>query len=101
MLKELSNEQLAVDMEDAVRMNVAAMAVQIFIGGEYETQSIHNMTRLVDMGYRYGIPVMGVTAVGKNMARDARYFRLACRMIAPSWAPTSSRRTTWKRTSRQ
>ena len=65
-----------------IRMNVAAMAVQVFIGGEYETQSIHNMTRLVDVGYRYGIPVLGVTAVGKNMTRDARYFRLACRMIA-------------------
>jgi putative autoinducer-2 (AI-2) aldolase len=82
VLKELSNEQLAVDMEDAVRMNVAAMAVQIFVGGEYETQSIHNLTRLVDMGYRYGIPVLGVTAVGAKMARSPRYFRLACRMIA-------------------
>jgi putative autoinducer-2 (AI-2) aldolase len=82
ILKELSNEQIAVDMEDGVRMNVAAMAVQLFIGGEGETQSIYNMTRLVDSGYRYGIPVMGVTAVGKDMARDARYFRLACRMIA-------------------
>ena len=82
ILKELSNEQIAVDMEDGIRMNVAAMAVQLFIGGEYETQSIYNMTRLVDVGYRYGIPVLGVTAVGKNMTRDARYFRLACRMIA-------------------
>jgi 3-hydroxy-5-phosphonooxypentane-2,4-dione thiolase len=82
ILRELSNEQIAVDMEDAVRMNVAAMAVQLFIGGECETQSIYNMTRLVDAGYRCGIPVMGVTAVGKNMTRDARYFRLACRMIA-------------------
>ena len=82
ILKELSNEQIAVDMEDGVRMNVAAMAVQLFIGGEGETQSIYNMTRLVDAGYRCGIPVMGVTAVGKNMTRDARYFRLACRMIA-------------------
>ncbi len=82
VLKELSNEQMAVDMEDAVRLNVAAMAVQVFIGGEYETQSIYNMTRLVDMGYRYGMPVLGVTAVGKDMTRDARYFRLACRMAA-------------------
>jgi putative autoinducer-2 (AI-2) aldolase len=82
VLRELSNEQLAVDMEDAVRMNVSAVAVQVFIGGEGETQSIYNMTRLVDMGYRYGIPVLGVTAVGKEMVRDARYFRLACRMAA-------------------
>jgi putative autoinducer-2 (AI-2) aldolase len=82
ILKELSNEQIAVDLEDAVRLNVAAMAVQVFIGGEFETQSVHNMTRLVDMGNRYGIPVLGVTAVGKDMTRDARYFRLACRICA-------------------
>jgi putative autoinducer-2 (AI-2) aldolase len=82
ILKELSNEQLAVDIEDSVRMNVSAMAVQVYIGGEFETQTITNMTRLVDLGTRYGIPVLGVTAVGKNMTRDARYLRLACRICA-------------------
>ncbi len=82
ILKELSNEEIAVDIEDAIRMNVAAMALQVFIGGEYETRSIHNMTRLVDMGLRYGVPTMAVTAVGRDMARDAQYFRLACRMCA-------------------
>jgi putative autoinducer-2 (AI-2) aldolase len=82
ILKELSNEELAVDIEDAIRMNVAAVTLQVFIGGEFETRSIHNMTRLVDMGMRYGIPTMAVTAVGKDMARDARYFRLACRICA-------------------
>ncbi len=82
ILKELSNEHLAINMEEAIRLNVAAMAVQVFIGGEYETQSVNNMTRLVDMGMRYGIPTLAVTAVGKDMARDARYFRLACRMCA-------------------
>jgi 3-hydroxy-5-phosphonooxypentane-2,4-dione thiolase len=82
ILKELSNEQIAIDIEDAARLNVAALAVQVFVGGEHETQSIHNMTRLVDMGLRYGIPVMGVTAVGKELTRDARYLRLACRIIA-------------------
>lgn len=82
ILGELSNERLAIDMEEAIRLNVSAMAVQVFIGGEYETQSVHNMTRLVDMGMRYGIPTLAVTAVGKDMARDARYFRLACRMCA-------------------
>ena len=82
ILKELSNEQLAVDVEDAARLGVAAMAVQVFVGGEFETQSIHNMTRLVDAGLRLGIPTLGVTAVGKNMTRDARYFRLATRMCA-------------------
>ena len=82
ILKELSNEQIAVDIEDAVRLNAAAVAVQVFIGGEYETQSVHNMTRLVDMGNRCGIPVLGVTAVGKDMARDAKYMRLASRICA-------------------
>ncbi|MBF0465666.1 MAG: 3-hydroxy-5-phosphonooxypentane-2,4-dione thiolase [Nitrospirae bacterium] len=82
ILKELSNEEIAVDIEDSIRLNVSAMAVQVFIGGEYETKSIHNMTRLVDIGNRYGIPTLAVTAVGKDMARDARYFRLACRICA-------------------
>jgi putative autoinducer-2 (AI-2) aldolase len=80
--KELSNELLAVDIEDAVRMNVSAMAVQVYIGGEFETQTVNNMTRMVDMGNRYGIPTLGVTAVGKDMVRDAQYFRLACRICA-------------------
>ena len=82
ILNELSNEQIAVDMEDAVRLNAAAVAVQVFIGAEYETQSVHNMTRLVDMGTRCGIPVLAVTAVGTEMKRSARYFRLACRICA-------------------
>ena len=82
MLKELSNEEIAVDIEDSIRMNVSAMAVQVFIGGEHERQSIINMTRLVDQGTRYGIPTLAVTAVGKDMVRDARYFRLATRICA-------------------
>src|ERR1700719_3285872 len=82
ILKELSDEQIAVDIEDAVRLNVAALAVQVFIGGEHETQSVHNMTPVVDLGLRYGIPVMGVTAVGKQLTRDAKYIRLACRICA-------------------
>jgi 3-hydroxy-5-phosphonooxypentane-2,4-dione thiolase len=82
ILKELSNEELAVDIEDAVRLNVSAVTLQVFIGGEYETRSVHNMTRLVDMGLRLGIPTMAVTAVGKTMTRDAQYFRLACRICA-------------------
>ena len=82
ILKELSNEDIAVDIEDAIRLNICAMAVQVFIGGEYEKQSIINMTRLIDMGTRYGIPTLAVTAVGKDMARNARYFRLATRICA-------------------
>jgi 3-hydroxy-5-phosphonooxypentane-2,4-dione thiolase len=79
---ELSDEQIAMDMDDAVRLNAAGVGIQVFIGGEHETRSVHNMTRLVDAGLRAGVPVMGITAVGKNMVRDAKYFRLACRIIA-------------------
>lgn len=80
--KELSNELIAVDIEDGLRMNVAAMAIQVYVGGEYETQTVTNMTRMVDMANRYGIPTLGVTAVGKDMVRDAQYFRLATRICA-------------------
>jgi putative autoinducer-2 (AI-2) aldolase len=82
ILKELSDERIAVDMEDAIRMNVSAVAVQVFIGGAHETQTVNNMTRLVDMGMRYGMPVLGVTAVGTELVRDARYIGLATRILA-------------------
>ena len=82
ILKELSNEQIAIDVDDAVRLGASAMAVQVFVGGEFETQSVHNMTRLVDEGLRRGIPVLGVTAVGRELVRDARYLGLATRIIA-------------------
>ena len=80
--EELSDEQIAMDMDDAVRLNAAGVGIQVFIGGEHETRSVHNMTRLVDAGIRVGMPVMGITAVGKDMVRNAKYFRLACRIIA-------------------
>jgi 3-hydroxy-5-phosphonooxypentane-2,4-dione thiolase len=79
--EELSDEQIAMDMDDAMRLNAAGVGIQVFIGGEHETRSVHNMTKLVDAGLRVGIPVMGITAVGKAMVRDAKYFRLACRII--------------------
>ncbi|MFI5262642.1 MAG: 3-hydroxy-5-phosphonooxypentane-2,4-dione thiolase [Candidatus Limnocylindrales bacterium] len=82
ILKELSNEHVALDVDDAVRLGASAMAVQVFVGGEFETQSVHNMTQLVDEGYRRGIPVLGVTAVGKELVRDSRYLGLATRMCA-------------------
>jgi len=80
--EELSDEQIAMDMDDAVRLNASGVGIQVFIGGEHETRSVHNMTKLVDAGLRVGMPVMGITAVGKDMVRDAKYFRLACRIIA-------------------
>ena len=82
VLRELSDERVAVAMEDAARINAAAVAVQVFVGGAGETQSVRNMTRLVDQGQRYGIPVLAVTAVGKELTRDARYLRLATRICA-------------------
>jgi putative autoinducer-2 (AI-2) aldolase len=82
ILTELSNEEIAVDIEESIRLNVCAMAVQVFIGGEHEKESIINMTKMVDIGTRYGIPTLAVTAVGKDMDRDARYFRLATRICA-------------------
>src|SRR5229473_5992926 len=82
ILRELSDEQVAVSMEDAARINASAVAVQVFIGGEFESRSVHNMTRLVDESQRYGIPVLAVTAVGRDLTRDARYLRLATRICA-------------------
>jgi putative autoinducer-2 (AI-2) aldolase len=82
ILKDLSHERIALDMEDAARMNVHGVAVQVFVGGEHETDSIENLTKLVDAGYRYGIPVLGVTAVGRELTRDARYLGLATRICA-------------------
>jgi putative autoinducer-2 (AI-2) aldolase len=82
VLKELSNEKIAVDIEEVLRLNASAMAVQVFVGAPFETQSIHNLTRLADLGNRYGVPTLGVTAVGKELVRDAKYMRLACRICA-------------------
>ena len=82
ILKELSDEELAISIDEAVRLNVSAMAVQVFIGGEFETRSVNNLTRLIDLGNRHGIPTLAVTAVGKDMNRDARYIRLATRICA-------------------
>jgi putative autoinducer-2 (AI-2) aldolase len=82
ILKELSNEEIAISIDEAVRLNVAAMAVQVFIGGEGETKSVHNLTRLVDMGNSAGIATLAVTAVGRELVRDAKYLGLATRICA-------------------
>ncbi len=79
---ELSNELVGVDIEDAIRLNAAAMAAQVYIGSEYEHKSIANVIKLIDTGTRYGIPTLAVTGVGKDMQRDARYFGLATRIAA-------------------
>ena len=82
ILKELSNEDITVSIEDAIRLNVSAMALSIFVGSEFEKQTLVSLARLVDEGERHGIPVLAVTAVGKDMARDARYLGLSCRIAA-------------------
>ena len=79
---DLSNEVVAIDRDDAVRLNADALAVQVFIGGKHETRTIENLTHLVDMGATSGIPVVAVTAVGRELTRDARYLRLATRICA-------------------
>jgi putative autoinducer-2 (AI-2) aldolase len=82
ILKELSNEVVTTSIEEAVRLNAAAVAVSIFVGAENERQSLKNLADLVDEGERYGMPVLAVTAVGREMVRDARYLGLACRIAA-------------------
>jgi putative autoinducer-2 (AI-2) aldolase len=82
ILKELSNERIAVDIEDAVRLNASALAVQVYIGGVHEHESIGNLVQIVDAGNRHGIPTMAVTGVGKELVRDAKYLGLATRICA-------------------
>ena len=82
ILKELSNELVAVDVADAVRLNASAMAVQVYIGGEHEHQSIGNLVKVVDAGNQHGIPTLAVTGVGKELVRDAKYLGLATRICA-------------------
>ncbi|MCU6761715.1 Uncharacterized aldolase lsrF [uncultured Roseburia sp.] len=71
-----------VEMEDAIRMNASAVAVQTFIGSPGETASLETLCRYVDAGDRYGMPVLGVVAVGKQMERNAKFFLLATRILA-------------------
>lgn len=80
ILKELSNEIITTSIQDAVRINASATTCSVYIGGEYEKQSIENLSRIVNEGQDYGIPVLAVTAVGKELARDAKYLGLACRI---------------------
>ena len=76
------NDECVMDIEEAIRLDVAAMAVMVAIGSENEALTVRNLTKTADMGNRYGIPTFGVTAVGKNLARDARYLGLATRVCA-------------------
>ncbi len=80
ILKELSNETITTCIEDAIRINASAITCSVYVGGEYEKETIGNLSKLVDDGENYGIPVLAVTAVGKEMARDVRYLGLASRI---------------------
>jgi len=79
---DLSNETIITSIEECIRLNAAGMALSIFVGSSGQHQTIKNLAKLVDQGERYGIPVLAVTAVGKDMVRDARYLGLACRIAA-------------------
>ena len=78
--EDLSNEKLCVSIEDAIRLNVSAVAFSIYIGGAYEHQTIVEFSKLVNDAHSFGIPVLAVTAVGKDMNRDLRYLSLASRI---------------------
>jgi 3-hydroxy-5-phosphonooxypentane-2,4-dione thiolase len=80
--EDLSNETITTSVEEAIRLNATCLALSIFVGSKYEHQTLSNLAKLVDEGERYGIPVLAVTAVGKEMARDARYLSLSCRIAA-------------------
>jgi len=84
---DLSNEQITVSIKDAIRLNASALAMSIFVGSKYEQQTIVNLGRLVNEAEEYGIPVLAVTAVGKEIGqKDARYLSLACRIAAEQGA---------------
>jgi putative autoinducer-2 (AI-2) aldolase len=82
ILGELSNEGLTVAIDDAIRLNASAITLSVFVGGEGERTTLLNLAKLIDHGQQYGLPVLAVTAVGKEMTRDARYLGLACRICA-------------------
>jgi putative autoinducer-2 (AI-2) aldolase len=82
ILGELSNEDIIISMEEALRLNASGVGMSIFVGAKNEDRTISNLGRLVNEAERYGMPVLAITAVGKEMARDARYIGLACRIAA-------------------
>ena len=80
--EDLSKENIVTSIEDSIKLNATCLALSIFVGSRYENQTLTNLSKLVDEGEKYGIPILAVTAVGKEMARDARYLGLACRIAA-------------------
>ena len=86
VLTELNDECIGVEIEDALRLNASIMAVMVEIGGKYEALTIRNLCRMIETGNRYGVPTLGVTAVGRDMTRDARYLGMASRVLAENGA---------------
>jgi putative autoinducer-2 (AI-2) aldolase len=84
--EDLSNETITTSIEEAIKLNASCLAISIFVGSKYEHQTLASLSRLVDEGEKYGIPVLAVTAVGKDMIREARYLALACRVAAEQGA---------------
>ena len=81
--KDLAHEGITTSMEEAIRLNACAVGISIFVGTDYEHDSLLNLAKLVDEGERYGIPVMAVTAVGRELEkRESRYLALSCRIAA-------------------
>jgi 3-hydroxy-5-phosphonooxypentane-2,4-dione thiolase len=80
--EDLSKETIVTSIEEAIKLNASCLALSIFVGSKYEFQTLKNLSKLVNEGEKYGIPVLAVTAVGKEMARDSRYLGLACRIAA-------------------
>jgi putative autoinducer-2 (AI-2) aldolase len=82
ILGELSHEDITTSLEEAIRLNASGIGMSIFVGASNEDRSISNLGKLVNGAERFGMPVLAVTAVGREMARDARYLGLACRIAA-------------------
>jgi putative autoinducer-2 (AI-2) aldolase len=80
--EDLSKESITTSIEDAMKLNASCLALSIFVGSKYEHQTLTSLAKLVDEGERFGMPILAVTAVGKEMARDHRYLALACRIAA-------------------
>lgn len=84
--EDLSQEDITVSIKDAIRLNASALAMSIFVGSKYEYQTIVNLGKLVGKAQEYGLPVLAVTAVGKELGKDARYLSLSCRIAAEQGA---------------
>ena len=79
---ELSDEVITTTIEDAVCLNASAVAVSVYVGSPHQKQTLQNLSDVVNQAIKYGMPVLAVTAVGKDMVRDDRYLSLSCRIAA-------------------